>query len=162
LADPNLRPALETLPHQPLMCLIEEILEIRPGERARARRRARADDWYFKGHFPATRSRCRTRRAFGPEGGLAAHRARESGHGRSFRIAALGPFKLPVAARPNAILKADAILERRIGSLVRIAGVVRAEGVPLADGSVTLVEVDSEESPGACRMKGANEPKRRS
>ena len=40
------------LAHRPPLLLIEEILEIRLGERARARRRARADDWYFKGHFP--------------------------------------------------------------------------------------------------------------
>jgi len=52
LADPDLRRALEMLPHRPPLLLIEEILEIRLGERARARRRARADDWYFKGHFP--------------------------------------------------------------------------------------------------------------
>ena len=73
-------------------------------------------------------------------GGLAAHGGSETE--RSFRVAAFGPFKFPAAAGVGAVLEAVAWVERRMGSLVRVAGIVTADGTTVADGSVTLAEVD--------------------
>ncbi len=47
-------PADRILPHRPPMRLVEEVVAIVPGDRARTRRVAHADDWYFQGHFPGT------------------------------------------------------------------------------------------------------------
>ncbi|MEK6275279.1 MAG: 3-hydroxyacyl-ACP dehydratase FabZ [Actinomycetota bacterium] len=40
------------LPHRDPFLLIDEVIELEPGRRVVARRRVRADEWYFAGHFP--------------------------------------------------------------------------------------------------------------
>ena len=47
------RDVIESLiPHRPPFLLVDEILELEPGERVVGRREIRADDWWFPGHFP--------------------------------------------------------------------------------------------------------------
>jgi len=41
------------LPHRAPFLLLDEVLELVPGEKVVARREVRADDWWFQGHFPA-------------------------------------------------------------------------------------------------------------
>jgi 3-hydroxyacyl-[acyl-carrier-protein] dehydratase len=40
------------LPHREPFLLIDEVLELEPGERVVARKRVRDDEWYLRGHFP--------------------------------------------------------------------------------------------------------------
>ncbi|TML51015.1 MAG: beta-hydroxyacyl-ACP dehydratase [Actinobacteria bacterium] len=40
------------LPHREPFLLIDEVLELKPGERVVARKHVREDEWYFRGHFP--------------------------------------------------------------------------------------------------------------
>jgi len=42
----------QILPHRQPFLLIDEVLELVPGSRARARKRVRDDEWYLAGHFP--------------------------------------------------------------------------------------------------------------
>jgi 3-hydroxyacyl-[acyl-carrier-protein] dehydratase len=42
----------EILPHRPPFLLIDEVLELTPGEAAAARKHVREDEWYLQGHFP--------------------------------------------------------------------------------------------------------------
>jgi 3-hydroxyacyl-[acyl-carrier-protein] dehydratase len=42
----------EILPHRDPFLLLDEIVELQPGERVVARKRVREDEWYLKGHFP--------------------------------------------------------------------------------------------------------------
>ena len=56
------------------------------------------------------------------------------------RVAALGPFKFPGAARPGAWLEARARVTGRLGPLIKIEGEVTADGAVVASGSVTLAE----------------------
>lgn len=52
-ATPFGREAIEAiLPHREPFLLLDEVLELVPGERVVARREVRADDWWFPGHFP--------------------------------------------------------------------------------------------------------------
>src|SRR4029077_473434 len=47
------REAIEQiLPHREPFLLIDEVLDLRPGEGAVARKTVRADEWYLRGHFP--------------------------------------------------------------------------------------------------------------
>jgi 3-hydroxyacyl-[acyl-carrier-protein] dehydratase len=46
------RPEIEAiLPHREPFLLIDEVLELEPGERVVARKTVREDEWYFAGHF---------------------------------------------------------------------------------------------------------------
>jgi len=40
------------LPHREPSLLIDEVLELEPGERVVARKTVREDEWYLAGHFP--------------------------------------------------------------------------------------------------------------
>jgi 3-hydroxyacyl-[acyl-carrier-protein] dehydratase len=40
------------LPHRDPFLLIDEVIELEPGQRAVARKTVRADEWYLAGHFP--------------------------------------------------------------------------------------------------------------
>jgi 3-hydroxyacyl-[acyl-carrier-protein] dehydratase len=40
------------LPHREPFLLIDEVVELDPGERVVARKRVRDDEWYLRGHFP--------------------------------------------------------------------------------------------------------------
>jgi 3-hydroxyacyl-[acyl-carrier-protein] dehydratase len=40
------------LPHREPFLLIDEVLELEPGERVVALKRVREDEWYLRGHFP--------------------------------------------------------------------------------------------------------------
>src|SRR5438105_14590188 len=42
----------EILPHREPFLLIDEVLELTPGEGAVARKHVRNDEWYLAGHFP--------------------------------------------------------------------------------------------------------------
>jgi 3-hydroxyacyl-[acyl-carrier-protein] dehydratase len=42
----------QILPHRPPFLLIDEVVELEPGARVRARKRVSADEWYLAGHFP--------------------------------------------------------------------------------------------------------------
>jgi 3-hydroxyacyl-[acyl-carrier-protein] dehydratase len=40
------------IPHREPFLFLDEVLELEPGKRVRARREVRADEWFFPGHFP--------------------------------------------------------------------------------------------------------------
>jgi 3-hydroxyacyl-[acyl-carrier-protein] dehydratase len=47
------RAAIEAiLPHREPFLLIDEVLELVPGERVVAKKTVREDEWYLRGHFP--------------------------------------------------------------------------------------------------------------
>ena len=42
----------EIIPHRDPFLLIDEVLELEPGSRVRARKRVQPHEWYLSGHFP--------------------------------------------------------------------------------------------------------------
>ena len=136
---------LALLPHQPPMRLIDEVVDVQPGEAAIARRRTHQDDFYFQGHFPGNPivPAVILVEMLAQTGGLAAGAPRpdERQMPIALRVAGLGPFKFPGAARAGDILEARARVVGRIGGLYKVEGEVTASGRPVATGSVTLARV---------------------
>ena len=42
----------QIIPHRDPFLLIDEVVELEPGERVRARFQVRGDEWFLRGHFP--------------------------------------------------------------------------------------------------------------
>ena len=126
------------------MRLVEEIVEIIPGQRAITRRVARPEDWFFDGHFPGQPviPAIALVELLAQTGGLAAGAPAPGAEPRpvQLRVAALGPFKFPTGAGPGVTLEAEARVVGAIGRMYKIEGQVRADAAIVATGSLTLAE----------------------
>jgi 3-hydroxyacyl-[acyl-carrier-protein] dehydratase len=133
---------VDSLPHQPPMRLLEEVVEIQHGESATGQRRTKPDDFYFQGHFPnqPVVPAVILIELLAQTGGIAAAAPPPGAAAEpmQLRVAAIGPFKFPAAAGSGATLEARARVAGRIGGLIKIEGTVTADGVLVASGSLTL------------------------
>ncbi|MEO7274821.1 MAG: FabA/FabZ family ACP-dehydratase [Vicinamibacterales bacterium] len=135
--------ALALLPHRPPMRLLDDITELVPGQRARGCREVRDDDFFFDGHFPGEPivPAVILVEMIAQVGGLAVGAPADptaTSEPARLRVAALGPFRFNGAVRPGARLTIDARVLGRFGGLFKVEGRVHADGVLVADGSVTL------------------------
>jgi 3-hydroxyacyl-[acyl-carrier-protein] dehydratase len=124
------------------MRLLQDVVDVRPGEEAVGRRRADPADFFFQGHFPGQPivPAVILVEMLAQAGGIAAASGTDDHMAASLqlRVAAIGPFKFPSAAGPGAMLEARARVAGRLGAMVKIEGTVTADGRVVATGSLTL------------------------
>ena len=124
------------------MRLLEDVVDVTPGDCATGRRLTRPDDFFFQGHFPGQLvvPAIILVELLAQTGGIAV--AAPSPAAAPFtlqlRVAAIGPFKFPAAAGSGMMLEARARVAGRMGSLFKIEGTVTADGLLVATGSLTL------------------------
>ncbi len=127
------------------MRLVEEVVSVDPGVQAVARRTARADDFYFQGHFPGQPvvPAIVLIELIAQTGGLAAGAPKAGAQAESLplRVAAVDGFRFPAGCGAGATLEAAARVVGRMGGLFKIEGTVTADGVLVARGAVTLAVV---------------------
>lgn len=142
---------LRRLPHAPPMLLIEEILEVVPGQSARTRRRTHEHDWFFGGHFPGEPviPAIVFIELIAQTGGLAIASVDGPDVPTAMRVAAVSLFKFPAGAGLGAVLEASARVVGRFDALVKIEGEATADGVVVASGGVTLAIVGPTAAPHA-------------
>jgi 3-hydroxyacyl-[acyl-carrier-protein] dehydratase len=128
------------LPHRPPMRLVEDVVSLTPGERARATRVAHPDDFYFQGHFPGLPvvPAVILVEMLAQPGGMAACSGDIPPPPRGLRLAAIGGFKFPAPAGPGELLEATAWVAGRVFGLIKIEGEVTANGRLVAVGGLTL------------------------
>ena len=139
---------LALLPHTPPMRLIDEVVAVEPGRQATCRRRTRADDFFFQGHFPGQPvvPAIVLIELIAQTGGLAAGAPRpgEAATPRALRVAAVDGFRFPAGCGPDVTLEATARVLGRMGGLFKIEGTVTADGVLVARGQVTLADIGAQ------------------
>jgi len=140
---------VDRLPHRPPMRLVERLVELVDGQSACGVRVAQPGDWYFDGHFPddPVVPAIVLIELLAQTGGLAAMSGAAGDRQPALRVAAVGPFKFPGAARPGETLEARARVAGRVGAMIKIEGEVLADGRCVAVGGVTLADVSAVREP---------------
>lgn len=134
------RAEIETIiPHREPFLLIDEVVELVPGERAVARKRVREDEWYLRGHFPG--------RPVMPgvlivealaQAGAVAVLSLDENRGRLALFAGIDDVRFKRIVEPGDELELRCDLERVRGPIGRGRAEARVEGQLAVRGTLTF------------------------
>ena len=127
------------LPHRDPFLLLDEVLELEPGEHVVARKQVRPDEWYLAGHFPG--------RPVMPgvliveamaQAGAVAVLAEEENRGRIALFAGIDDVRFKRVVEPGDELELRCDIERVRGPIGRGKGTARVGGELAARGTLTF------------------------
>jgi 3-hydroxyacyl-[acyl-carrier-protein] dehydratase len=140
LALPLDRAAIEAiLPHREPFLLIDEVLELEPGERVVALKHVREDEWYLRGHFPG--------RPVMPgvliveamaQTGAVAVLSEEENRGRLALFAGIDDTRFKRIVEPGDVLQLECTLEQVRGPIGKGKARATVEGQLAARGTLTF------------------------
>ncbi len=127
------------LPHRAPFIFVDEVVELRPGERALCRKTFPADEPFFRGHFPGDPlvPGVILTEALAQTAGLAAGQP-----GCAFRLSAIKGMKFLRAVRPLDAIDLTARKVATVGALWQFEVVARVGESVVAEGVVVLAAVD--------------------
>jgi 3-hydroxyacyl-[acyl-carrier-protein] dehydratase len=129
----------EILPHRDPFLLLDEVVELAPGERVVARKRVREDEWYLGGHFPG--------RPIMPgvliveamaQTGAVAVLADEANRGKLALFAGIDDVRFKRIVEPGDELELTCELERVRGPIGRGKATATVDGELAARGTLTF------------------------
>ena len=134
------RAAIEAiLPHREPFLLIDEVLELVPGERVVALKRVREDEWYLRGHFPG--------RPVMPgvliveamaQTGAVAVLSEEENRGRLALFAGIDDTRFKRIVEPGDVLQLECTLEQVRGPIGKGRARATVDGQLAARGTLTF------------------------
>jgi 3-hydroxyacyl-[acyl-carrier-protein] dehydratase len=129
----------EIIPHRDPFLLLDEVVEIEPGERVVARKFVRDDEWYLSGHFPG--------RPIMPgvliveamaQTGAVAVLADEANRGKLALFAGIDDVRFKRIVEPGDELELTCELERVRGPIGRGKATATVDGELAARGTLTF------------------------
>jgi 3-hydroxyacyl-[acyl-carrier-protein] dehydratase len=144
---PDLPAPTELLPHRPPFLFIDEILDLVPGESARARWHVDPEAAFFAGHFPGNPilPGVIIVEALAQTGALAAL-ADPGTAGKLALFGGIGQARFRRVVRPGEDLVLETTLTRRRGPLGQGAGTASVDGVTACTAELTFALVDPAEA----------------
>ena len=140
IALPLDRAAIEAiLPHREPFLLIDEVLELEPGQRVVALKHVREDEWYLRGHFPG--------RPVMPgvliveamaQTGAVAVLSEEENRGRLALFAGIDDTRFKRIVEPGDELQLECMLEQVRGPIGRGKARATVDGELAARGTLTF------------------------
>jgi 3-hydroxyacyl-[acyl-carrier-protein] dehydratase len=140
IALPLDRAAIEAiLPHREPFLLIDEVLELEPGERVVALKHVREDEWYLRGHFPG--------RPVMPgvliveamaQTGAVAVLSEEQNRGRLALFAGIDDTRFKRIVEPGDVLQLECTLEQVRGPIGKGKARATVDGQLAARGTLTF------------------------
>jgi 3-hydroxyacyl-[acyl-carrier-protein] dehydratase len=127
------------LPHRDPFLLLDEVVELAPGERVVARKRVRPDEWYLSGHFPG--------RPIMPgvliveamaQAGAVAVLSEEQNRGKLALFAGIDGVRFKRVVEPGDELELTCELERVRGPIGRGKATAKVDGQLAARGTLTF------------------------
>ncbi|WP_217914313.1 3-hydroxyacyl-ACP dehydratase FabZ [Miltoncostaea marina] len=143
--DARLPAPTDLLPHRPPFLFVDEILDLAPGESARARWRVDPEAAFFAGHFPGNPilPGVLIVEALAQTGALAAL-AEPGTAGKLALFAGIGKARFRRVVRPGEDLVLETRLTRRRGMLGSGEGTASVEGVTACQTELSFALVDAE------------------
>jgi len=134
------------LPHREPFLLIDEVLELEPGERVVARKTVRPDEWYLAGHFPGRPVMPGVLIVEGmAQTGAVAVLSQEENRGRLALFAGIDDVRFKRIVRPGDELTLECTLETVRGPIGRGKARATVDGQLAVRGTLTFAVGEAEQ-----------------